>query len=169
MSLLHGPGSVFLIYTCICYLIFYFGESEYYFRIPLTLFLQSYTTIHMIPKTMLNNSLLTAPNETFPAYTLEGDVVTAYPTTIDANGEVQCQYFRYPKDPKWTYKDMSLVTGGEPVFDGTAADYQDFELPLSDEPNLVVKILEYAGISIREGDVYQFAKTEETQNIQEER
>jgi hypothetical protein len=64
---------------------------------------------------------------------------------------------------------MSLVTGGEPVFDGTAADYQDFELPLSDEPNLVVKILEYAGISIREGDVYQFAKTEETQNIQEER
>jgi hypothetical protein len=119
--------------------------------------------------TMLNNSLLTAPNETFPAYTLEGDVVTAYPTTIDANGEVQCQYFRYPKDPKWTYKDMSLVTGGEPVFDGTAADYQDFELPLSDEPNLVVKILEYAGISIREGDVYQFAKTEETQNIQEER
>jgi hypothetical protein len=119
--------------------------------------------------TMLNNSLLTAPNETFPAYTLEGDVITAYPTTIDANGEVKCQYFRYPKDPKWTYKDMSSVTGGEPVFDGTAADYQDFELPLSDEPNLVVKILEYAGISIREGDVYQFAKTEETQNIQEER
>ena len=115
--------------------------------------------------TMLNNSLLTAPNETFPAYTLEGNVITSYPSTIDANGEVKCQYFRYPKDPKWTYV---AVTSGEPVFNSTAADYQDFELPLSDEPNLVVKILEYAGISIREAEVVQFAKGEETQNIQEE-
>ena len=115
--------------------------------------------------TMLNNSLLTAPNETFPAYTLEGNVITSYPSTIDANGEVKCQYFRYPKDPKWTYV---AVTSGEPVFNSTAADYQDFELPLSDEPNLVVKILEYAGISIRETEVVQFAKGEETQNIQEE-
>ena len=115
--------------------------------------------------TMLLNSMLTAPNETFPAYTLEGNLITAYPTTIDANGEVKCQYFRYPKDPKWTY---ISITSGEPVFNSTAADYQDFELPLSDEPNLVVKILEYAGISIRETEVVQFAKGEETQNIQEE-
>ena len=116
--------------------------------------------------TMLNNSLLTAPNETFPAYTLEGDVITAYPTTIDANGEVNCQYFRYPKDPKWTY---ITLASGTPVFDSTQADFQDFELPLSDEPYLVAKILEYAGISIRETEVYQFGKTEETQNIQEEK
>jgi hypothetical protein len=115
--------------------------------------------------TMLNNSLLTAPNETFPAYTLEENVITAYPSTIDANGEVKCQYFRYPKDPKWTFINLSA---GEPSFDSTAADYQDFELPLSDEPNLVVKILEYAGVSIREAEVVQFAKTEETQNINEE-
>lgn len=115
--------------------------------------------------TMLNNSLLTAPNETFPAYTLEGDVITAYPTTIDANGEVNCQYFRYPKDPKWTY---ITLASGTPVFDSTQADFQDFELPLSDEPYLVAKILEYAGVSIREDQVYQFGKSEETQNINEE-
>ena len=119
--------------------------------------------------TMLNNSLLTAPNETFPAYTLEGDVITAHPSTINATGgqKVNCQYFRYPKDPKWTYK-IIPVNQGSPLFDSTQPDYQDFELPLSDQPYLVVKILEYAGISIRETEVYQFAKTEETQNIQEE-
>jgi len=33
---------------------------------------------------------------------------------------------------------------------------------------LIIKILQYAGISIREGDVYQFAQAEETQNTQEE-
>ena len=117
--------------------------------------------------TMLNNSLLTAPNETFPAYTLEGDLITAYPATIDGSGaeKVNCQYFRYPKDPKWTY--ITLVNG-TPVFSSTQADYQDFELPLSDEPYLVSKILQYAGVSIREGDIVQFGKAEEAQNINEE-
>ncbi len=117
--------------------------------------------------TMLNNSLLTAPNETFPAYTLEGDLITAYPATIDGSGtqKVNCQYFRYPKDPKWTY---ITLASGTPVFNSTQADFQDFELPLSDEPYLVSKILQYAGVSIREADIVQFGKAEETQNINEE-
>jgi hypothetical protein len=53
------------------------------------------------------------------------------------------------------------LSGGEPVFNQSASDYQDFELPLSDEPTLVVKILEYAGISVREGDIYTFGNAEE--------
>ena len=116
--------------------------------------------------TMLNNSLLTAPNETFPAYTLEGDVIRVSPNTINTLGQVNCQYFRYPADPKWTYV---TLTGGEPAFNSGALDYQDFELPLSDEAYLVAKILEYSGVSIREQTVVQFAKTEEIQNIQEEK
>ena len=39
------------------------------------------------------------------------------------------------------------------------ADYQDFEIPVSDEPTLVVRILEYAGLSIREGDVVKVASS----------
>ena len=49
------------------------------------------------------------------------------------------------------------------MFDQTAVDYQDFELPDADEPTLVMKILQYAGISIREGDIYQTANAEEQQ------
>jgi hypothetical protein len=37
-------------------------------------------------------------------------------------------------------------------------------LAIEDETRLVVKILQYCGISIREGEVYQFAKAEETQD-----
>ena len=33
---------------------------------------------------MLNNSMLTAPSRMFPAYTQEGDKLTAYPSTITA-------------------------------------------------------------------------------------
>lgn len=111
--------------------------------------------------TLLNSSLLTAPSVQYPAYTLEGDLLTMYPNTIDTQGDVSAQYIRYPRDPQWTY---SVLTGGEPVFNQSLSDYQDFELPIEDEPRLVYRILQMAGMSIREGDVYQYANAEEAQN-----
>ena len=62
-------------------------------------------------------------------------------------GQVVAQYIRYPKDPKWTF---TTISNGDPVFDQSQPDYQDFELPLDDGNDLVSKILQYAGISIRE-------------------
>jgi hypothetical protein len=105
----------------------------------------------------LSSSNLTAPNATFPAYVLNGNDITVYPDTILTG--ITLQYIRKPLDPKWTYISLSA---GEPVFDQSSSDYQDFELPESDEPSLVAKILQYAGISIREKDVYQFGVNEET-------
>ena len=110
--------------------------------------------------TQLNSSLLTTPNTTFPAYTQAGDSITVFPTTINAGADVQAQYIRYPKDPKWTYV---TLYNGEPLFDQTASDYQDFELPIDDSNDLVAKILQYAGISIREKDVFEFGKIDEQQ------
>jgi hypothetical protein len=114
--------------------------------------------------TMLNNSLLTAPTRTFPAYTQEGDLLTAYPSTLTEG--VLCNYIRYPKDPKWTYQSL---TGGEPVFDSSQSDYQDFELPNDDEPSLIMKILQYAGMSIREIQAVQFAQAQDQEDTQEEK
>jgi len=108
--------------------------------------------------TMLNNSLLTKPNLTFPAYTQEGAILKAFPNSVNKIGQVLSQYIRYPKDPKWTYK--SLLSG-EPVFDQSQPDYQDFELPIDDETSLIIKILQYSGVQIREADVVQFANIEE--------
>ena len=72
---------------------------------------------------------------------------------------------RYPKDPKWTYQSLS---GGQPIFDQSQADYQDFELPLSDETDLVIGILKYAGLSIRELEIVQAADAQQkTEIIQE--
>jgi hypothetical protein len=110
--------------------------------------------------TQLNSSLLTTPNTTFPAYTQAGDSITVFPTTINSGSDVQAQYIRYPKDPKWTYV---TLYNGEPLFDQTASDYQDFELPIDDTNDLVAKILQYAGISIREKDVFEFGKIDEQQ------
>jgi len=113
----------------------------------------------------LTNSNLTAPTTQYPAYVLEGNNVTAYPTTISGASDLQTQYVRYPKDPKWTYQ---TLTGGQPLFDQSQADFQDFELPLSDETDLIVNILKYAGLSIREAEVVQAATTQENlETIQE--
>jgi len=111
--------------------------------------------------TLLNTSLLTTPNTSFPAYTQEGNSITIFPETINSGSDVQAQYIRYPKDPKWTY---ITLYNGEPMFDQTAADYQDFELPIDDTNDLVAKILQYAGVSIREADVVQYGLTDE-QNL----
>jgi len=79
-------------------------------------------------------------------------------------GEIVVQYVRYPLAPKWTYN----TVGGSPVFNQSATDYQDFELPESDHVELTLKILQYAGINIREMAVVQAAAQEEAINNQQE-
>jgi hypothetical protein len=113
--------------------------------------------------TMLTTSNLTAPTEQYPAYTQEGAILTVFPSTINLPNEVDANYFRYPKEPKWTY---ITLTNGEPVFDQSQADYQDFEVPIEDEYKLVTKILQYAGMSIREIMAVQFGAAEEQKQSQ---
>jgi len=71
---------------------------------------------------------------------------------------MQVQYIRYPLDPVWTYL---TITDGAPVFDSSSSSYQNFELSADYETDLVVKILQYAGVSIREAAVVQYANQAE--------
>lgn len=109
---------------------------------------------------LLIKSNLTAPTKEFPVYGLQGSTLTFYPLTISNKGQVEATYFRYPKTPKWTY---ITLANGEPVFDQSQPDYQDFELPPEEEYKLVTKILQYCGISIRETEVTQFGMVQEQQ------
>jgi hypothetical protein len=108
---------------------------------------------------LLNNSLLTSPSLNFPAYELVGNNLVLYPSSIKGYGVVKAIYFRHPKPPKWTY--VTLLNG-DPSFDQSQPDYQDFEMPLEDEFKLVMKILQYCGMSIREIQVAQFGQAQET-------
>jgi len=123
----------------------------------------------------LTSSNLTYPTTQYPAYVLGGassnatpgvlgNTISVYPNTIIQGGALQAQYIRYPVAANWTY----LTTSGQdPIFNPAAADYQSFELPASDEPNLVAKICQYIGIEIREDMVYKFGQTEELTDTQE--
>lgn len=121
----------------------------------------------------LLSSNLTAPSVSYPAYTMADNYdntttsksnFIVYPNTI--TDKVDAHYIRYPKEPKWTYVAIG-PNDSDPLFNPSAVDYQDFELPLNDFANLVVKILQYAGVSIREEEVVAAAKSEEMQDIQQ--
>jgi hypothetical protein len=116
----------------------------------------------------LLSSNLTEPSTAYPVYSLYGynengtAALEIHPLTITSG--VSMLYIRHPFDPKWTYTSLSV---GQPIFNQSASDYQDFELPLSDGPRLVVKICAYSGISIRESDVTQLMNSEEALDIQQ--
>jgi hypothetical protein len=109
---------------------------------------------------MLLASNLTKPTEEYPSYTLHNNIITVYPETLNKANSVKCYYFTYPKDPNWTYSELS---NGEPTFNPSLDGYQDFEMPKEDIYKLSMKILQYAGISIREVDVVQYAIGQEQQ------
>jgi hypothetical protein len=110
---------------------------------------------------LLNNNLI-APTSEYPIYIGINGKYRIFP--IDSISKVIGTYIRKPKQPKWTYQ----VVGGNPLFNPTATDYQDFELPDSMFNDLVVKILGYAGVEIREADIIQVSQGMEVNNNNQE-
>jgi len=111
---------------------------------------------------LLNLSNHTAPSTTYPVYYQTEDSYIVYPVTITSG--VTCNYFRKPADPNWTYNTVA----GNPVFNQSDVNYQDFEIHPADEPRLVMKILGYVGITVREQEVVQYAELQEQQKKQVE-
>ena len=98
------------------------------------------------------SSSVAAPSVTFPVYENYMDAVKVYPAEIVTG--VTCRYIRKPADPKWTYTSVGDVE----LFDSTVSDYQDFEIHYADLTNIVINMLSYFGINIREADVVQYAE-----------
>ena len=91
-------------------------------------------------------------------------VLKVYP--LELAGSVKISYVRKPKSPNWTY----LISGGSnALYNPSAADHQNFELHFSEETNLVIKILQLAGIAIKDFNLLQAASQEEVKSIQLEK
>ena len=100
---------------------------------------------------------------TYPVYTKIGNSYRIYPT-VAAGYTTELFYIRTPKAPKWTY----LLVQGNPVYNASASDLQDFELSEVMFPLLVAKIMAYCGVSIRETDVAAIADNEEVKTEQKQ-
>ena len=100
-----------------------------------------------------------------PLYVKSGSQIICYGDSYSGN-EVVIDYIRYPHPPQWTYL---TIGGGEPMFDESSSSYQDFEVAPSEETELINKILQMAGMSIREIQAVQAAGLEETERKTEQK
>ena len=119
--------------------------------------------VDMVSHKMINYVLLsplTAPTVTQPVYTRTGNRLNVYPTDLV---EVTLEYIRELETiPQWT----GTTVNGELVFNATTS--VDFELHPQEEHELVVKILQLAGVSVRAGDIAQGAAGKDQSITQEE-
>ncbi len=92
-----------------------------------------------------------APTELYPVYESYGETLKIYPTSIEG---VNVRYIRKPLDPKWTY----VIVSGKEMYDPSNASFQDFELHESEFSNIVLRMLTFFGINLREEAVVQVAE-----------
>lgn len=131
----------------------------------------------------IQNSPLTAPNLARPVYVrasnfvpraggvaqasndlegmFEARAIQVYPITISSN--VYCNYIDFPATVSWGY----TLIDEQALYNANTT--QHFQLHASEETELVVKILQLAGILIKDPSLYQMASQENQINTQQEK
>lgn len=112
----------------------------------------------------INSSPLTKPTNTRPVFTSNTSGIKVYANSeIDSVALVDYQYIKKPATVNWAYQ----IVFNEPLYN--ANNSVDFELHPADEADLVIKILELAGILIKDLNLYQVMNQEEQETIQQEK
>lgn len=105
-------------------------------------------------------SKLTQPDTNSPLYIYNGGI-EVYPTTITSG--VSATYVRKPNKVEWAY----INVNNNALYNSNNST--DFELHETEETNLVLKILMYAGLTIKDPSVTQQADAKETKKITQEK
>lgn len=108
-----------------------------------------------------NKSGLTKPSKYFPIYLLESNRIFVRPADITSN--VSVDFIRKPKSVVWGFNPGTL---GQYVWNKTTYSTSNptgsisFELHESEQTDIVMKILLYAGIIIRDPQIVQAAASQ---------
>ena len=110
----------------------------------------------------LLSSKLTAPTTTYPIYVYERQKLFVYPQTIQTG--VQATYIRKPVDPIWNF----TLSGNAYVYNPDTS--LNFELHDSEQTEIVLKVLLYAGVVVKDPTIIQVANQQISQeNINQQR
>ena len=122
------------------------------------------TSIERIDKHKLSyilSSPLTSPTENFPVYYQQADQLIIEPAATAKTwslGNIIIDYISVPEDPIFNF-DVDDETYGSPVYSPVSGGV-DFTLHPSEEVDLIIRILQYAGISINDLNIVQQAINE---------
>jgi len=120
----------------------------------------------------IDKSLLTKPTKTYPVYLYENQKLFVKPTTINSVGEIQVDFIRKPINPVWGFTVGSLgqyLYNSQALTTNNTTGSVDFEIHESEQTSLILNILMYAGIVIRDPQIVQGAAQEVAKQSQNEK
>ena len=100
---------------------------------------------------------LASPSTEYPVYIYENNKIKLYPLSIIR--DVSTSFLRKPLNAVWAY---TPGLQGQYIYD--SSNSQDFELESSEQVNVILRILQYSGIIIRDTQIIQAASAEIQQN-----
>ena len=108
-------------------------------------------------------SPLTKPTELYPIYLQEGSSLKIEPTSI---GLIDISFIKKPLNINWNF----VPDVGLGIFVFTTSGTTDFELHSSEQTEVILRVLAYAGVIIRDPQIIQAASAQvQQQNINEKR
>jgi len=99
---------------------------------------------------LINRSKLTVPDLDYPVYKQNSNNFSFFPGSL--SGNILINYIRKPQTIKWNY---SLGTQGQYTYQSIGS--QNFEIAEEDRTELIIRILLYAGVIIRDPSIVQTA------------
>ena len=113
----------------------------------------------------MNLSPLTKPSTSFPIYLYENNQLTIYPSTIKTG--ISVDYIRKPTNPSWNFN-SNAANNYAYVYDNSTSI--NFELHPSEQVEVILKTLLYAGVVIKDPTIIQVAAQQvEKENINQQR
>tara|TARA_B110000908_G_scaffold169876_1_gene227981 strand:+ start:856 stop:1632 length:777 start_codon:yes stop_codon:yes gene_type:complete len=89
--------------------------------------------------------------------------LSSSPYAAGDSDTVKINYIKNPISPQWTYS----IVGTNALYDPSLQNFRNFQLHVSEESLLVSKILQLAGVSIKDYQLTQAAVQEEIKSKQE--
>ncbi len=99
----------------------------------------------------VNQSPLTKPTEQYPLYLYEDNKLYLKPVTI--NSSISVSYVKKPLDVIWNFE----IPSGQNYYQYVASGSQDFELDVSEQPEIIIKVLLYAGVVVKDYNLVNLA------------
>jgi hypothetical protein len=109
----------------------------------------------------LLSSKLTAPTTTYPVYVYERQKLFVYPQTIQSG--IEATYIRKPMDPVWNF----TLSGNAYVYNPDTSI--NFELHDAEQTEIVLKVLLYAGVVVKDPTIIQVAAQQVAQEQQNQK
>jgi hypothetical protein len=108
----------------------------------------------------LNSTPLIAPTTTYPIYLYEDSKLYIYPVSITS--DVQVSYLRKPVDVIWNF----TIPAGQNYYQYNPTNSVNFELSKTEQSNIILKVLLYSGVVIRDPSIVNIASQQVQQETQ---